>query len=506
MVAAVTAPTPLPGGLPRRPGAGHEAPGPVLLWLRRDLRLGDHAALGEAARRATEAGTTVLPVVVLDPALDVGPARLARHAASVAALAADLDDLGGHLLVRRGAPDRVLLDLAVELGATILVVTGEHTPYARRRDARVAATLAGADVAMTSAGSCHVLPPGTVLTKAGTPAKVFTPFFRTWLEQVRATLTEAPPLGPDPAHVPWHPAPPEAPATPATSGPATLPNSGEMGEAGEAGERAALRRWDAFRADMAGYAEDRDRPDLDATSRLSIALRLGEVHPARLLADLLDDHVRTCAARGLPPDTELDPDVHRFAAEVAWRDFHADVLWHRPETLWHDLRPSPPGIHDEPGEQFDAWRAGRTGYPLVDAGMRQLLAEGWMHNRVRMVTASFLVKDLLLPWQLGAQHFLAHLLDGDPASNNHGWQWVAGTGTDAAPYHRVMNTTTQAIRFDPSGEYVRRWVPELRHLPGRAALEPWKHPGGHEHGYPKPIVDHAEARTEALLRWRSAQQ
>ena len=468
----------------------------MLLWLRRDLRLHDHAALGEAARQATATGTTVLPVVVHDPALDVGPARQARHRASVAALGSELADLGGHLHERHGDPEQILLELADSLEARTVVVTGEHTPYARRRDARVAAALTDAGVTMTSAGSCHVLAPGTVTTRAGTPPKVFTPFFRTWLERVRPALTHVGPLGPDPAVVPWHP--------PVRDGLDATPQ--EAPEAtDEVGERAALRHWDVFRARMDGYAEDRDRPDLDVTSRLSVALRLGEVHPARLVADLLDEHARRRARRGEAPDAEIPPDSLRFLAQLAWRDFHADVLWHNPESIWRDLHPGPPGIHDEPGEQHEAWRAGRTGYPLVDAGMRQLLAEGWMHNRVRMVTASFLVKDLLLPWQLGARHFLAHLLDGDPASNNHGWQWVAGTGTDAAPYHRVMNPTTQARRFDPSGEYVRRWVPELQHLPGKAALEPWKHPEGYTHDYPEPIVDHAEARTEALLRWRSAQ-
>ncbi|MFC6152813.1 cryptochrome/photolyase family protein [Nocardioides yefusunii] len=478
------------------------APAPVLVWLRRDLRIEDHPAIGAATALANESGATVLPLVVLDETLALSETRRARYGAAVDALAACLSDLGGSLLTQAGDPREVLPDVAQALGATHVVVSGEHTPHARRRDAAVADRLASRGVVMTSAGSCHVLAPGTVRTKAGTQPKVFTPFFRTWLDQVRRDLSEAPPLGPAPEDVPWHhldTSTPHRDDAPAQEAPI------QEAPAQEAGEAAALHRWDGFRADMAGYAADRDLPAADATSRLSIALRLGEVHPARLVADLLDDHADRAAANGeAPGDVDLDADVRKFLAEIAWRDFHADVLWHRPEALWVDMNPAPAGIHDEPGEQFDAWREGRTGYPLVDAGMRQLLAEGWMHNRVRMVTASFLVKDLLLPWQVGARHFLEHLLDGDPASNNLGWQWVAGVGTDAAPYHRVMNPTAQATRFDPRGEYVRQWIPELRHLGGKKALEPWKHDDGHSDGYPRPIVDHSEQRTEALLRWRNA--
>jgi len=179
------------------------------------------------------------------------------------------------------------------------------------------------------------------------------------------------------------------------------------------------------------------------------------------------------------------------------------VLWHRPDSAWEDLRPLQME-HDGDGELVDAWREGRTGYPFVDAGMRQLRAIGWMHNRLRMVTASFLVKDLHVRWQVGARHFLDHLADGDLASNNHGWQWVAGTGTDAAPYFRIFNPVLQGKRFDPEGDYVRQWVPELAHLPGKAAHEPWRHEDGHAGGYPERIVDHAEERREALDRYEQS--
>jgi deoxyribodipyrimidine photo-lyase len=258
------------------------------------------------------------------------------------------------------------------------------------------------------------------------------------------------------------------------------------------GEAAALRRWAEFlETDLANYHERRDRPDLDRTSRMSIALKYGEIHPRTLLADLNQ-------LRG-----QVDPaSIDRFETELAWREFYADVLWNFPQSRWRDWREDKAGVrYDHDPELIDAWRDGRTGFPFVDAGMRQLAREGWMHNRLRMVCASFLVKDLHVWWPHGARHFLAHLLDGDVGSNNHGWQWVAGTGTDAAPYFRVFNPVTQGLRFDPAGDFVRRWIPELRHLPGAAAHEPWRHPDGYARDYPRPIVDHGMERQEALARW-----
>jgi len=258
-----------------------------------------------------------------------------------------------------------------------------------------------------------------------------------------------------------------------------------------AGERAALDRWHEFRdKGLSGYATDRDRPDLDGTSRLSPYLKFGVLHPRTLLADLADKHSRT---------------AERYVTELAWREFYADVLHHNPDSAWHDLREELSGIeYDEAPDRFEAWTQGRTGFPFVDAGMRQLLAIGWMHNRVRMVTGSFLVKDLHVWWPTGARHFLQHLIDGDLASNNHGWQWVADTGTDAAPYFRVFNPVGQGLKFDPDGEYVRRWIPELRHLDGAAAHEPWQRDDGYADGYPQRIVDHAEERAVALDRLASA--
>jgi deoxyribodipyrimidine photo-lyase len=232
---------------------------------------------------------------------------------------------------------------------------------------------------------------------------------------------------------------------------------------------------------------------VDGTSALSAHLKYGELHPRTLLADL-----------GSDPGEGAE----RYRFELCWRDFYADVLWHEPASAREDLRPALADMTYDDGpladERFTAWADGRTGFPFVDAGMRQLRATGWVHNRARMVVASFLVKDLHLPWQRGARHFMHWLRDGDLASNMHGWQWVAGTGTDAAPYFRIFNPVKQGLTFDPDGEYVRRWVPELRGVPGAAAHEPWLLPGGLPDGYPARVVDHSVERAEALRRYEAA--
>lgn len=401
-----------------------------LLWLRRDLRLDDHPALTAAADDGP-----VLPVFVRDP-------RLGRSARLDASLRAFDEATDGALVIRTGDPVEVIADLVDEVGASRVHITEEFTPYARRRDAAVAER-----VPLVATGTPYAVRPGTLLTGAGTPYQVFTPFARAWRE-----LPLDPPL-PRPDGVRWQTA---------------------------AGEELARRRLLDFRDDE--YAEARDRPDLDGTSRLSEHLRHGEIHPRTILASATDP---------------------TFVTELIWREFYADVLWHNPDSAWWDLRPLEMAYNKD-DEFVEAWREGRTGYPFVDAGMRQLLATGWMHNRLRMVTASFLVKDLHVRWQVGARHFLDHLADGDLASNNHGWQWVAGTGTDAAPYFRIFNPVLQGKRFDPGGDYVRHWVPELAHLRGAAAHEPWRHDDGYAGGYPERIVDHAEERREALDRYEQS--
>jgi len=344
--------------------------------------------------------------------------------------------------------------------------------------------LADEGIAWVATGTPYAVGPGRVRSRTGTPYQVFTPFHRAWQEHGWPT-----PAGPSTGiRLAGHPDDPAgASAVAAALAEPGLPLLPPPGEA------AARDRWAAFRGGaLAAYASERDRPDLDATARISPYLKVGALHPRTLLADLAD---------------RRDEGARAFARELAWREFYADVLWHRPRSAWTDLRGELSGMrYDEDPDGVAAWRAGRTGFPVVDAGMRQLAATGWMHNRVRMIVASFLTKDLHVWWPVGARHFLDHLVDGDVASNSHGWQWVAGTGTDASPYHRVFNPVGQGARFDPRGDYVRRWVPELAHLPGTLAHRPWEAPDGYAHGYPPRIVDHDAQRREALDRYAAARR
>ena len=452
---------------------------PSLMWFRRDLRLSDHPALA----RAVDEGGPVLGLVVLDPHLhESGGRRSQRYLASVRELHRTS---GGTLVVRTGRPEDVVPRLAAEVGAGSVHVTQDTAPYGRRRDQRVGAALHEAGVPFLATGSPYAVTPGRIRSASGSPYQVFTPFRSAWLGhgwRAPAQLAGA---------VPWLDAVDSEDLPPASDEPAG-PTDGER-----AGEQAALRRWGAFLQDgLAGYRDTRDRPDLDATSRMSVPLKYGEIHPRTLLADIARHPAGSSAG------------AKTFVSELCWREFYADVLWHRPASAWHDLRPELSLLEYDDGpqtrERVEAWRAGRTGYPFVDAGMRQLREQGWMHNRVRMATASFLVKDLHVWWPVGARHFLDLLRDGDLASNNHGWQWVAGTGTDAAPYHRVFNPVRQGLRFDPDGHYVRRWVPELSQLRGADAHEPWRHPDGYAAGYPERIVDHDTERRETLARYAAA--
>lgn len=447
----------------------------AILWLRRDLRRRDHPAL-LAARDAAGDGDLVVAFVV-DPRFwdRGGPVRRAWLAATLR----DLDEtLDGSLTLLHGDPRQVVPALAERVGASSVHVSRETNPGGLQRDDAVRDAL-GEGVEWVETGTPYAVGPGIVTNGSGDPYKVFTPFSKAWRSHGWPEPAQTP------RSLPLRHARNDADATAALD--AAL-SASDLPDLPPVGEEAALRRFRAFRDDaLTDYDDDRDRPALDATSRMSPYLKLGVVHPRTLLAELAD---RTGTG------------VETYRDELAWREFYADVLFHNPRSAWSDLRPALKGMrYDEPEDAVEAWRRGETGYPVVDAGMRQLLAEGWMHNRVRMITASFLTKDLHVWWPVGARHFLDHLCDGDLASNNHGWQWVAGTGTDASPYFRVFNPVTQGEKFDPSGDYVRRWVPELRHLSGKAAHQPWNHDDGYAHGYPERIVDHAEERQEALDRY-----
>ena len=442
----------------------------AVLWFRRDLRLSDHPALVEACRRYER----VVPLFVWDPALlgPAGPVRLAFLAGCVERLR---DSLRGRLVVRCGPPAAVVAEVARECGAVSVFVSADFGPYGSARDAAVSEALAAGGCQLVPVGSPYAVDPGRVVTSAGRPFQVFTPYSRAWRNHGWDLPAPQPRLSRfSDAGLKSH----KGPVIPSTD--VALP---------EPGERAAHRRLDGFvRGALDRYGDERDRFDVGSTSTLSPYIRFGCLHPRQLLS-------------GLEP---RNPAHERFATELCWRDFYADVLHHRPDSARAAYRPGWRRIEVDDGpiadERFGAWTQGLTGYPIVDAGMRQLLAEGWMHNRVRMVAASFLVKDLHIDWVRGARWFMQRLVDGDLSSNQLNWQWVAGSGNDAAPYFRVFNPTSQGRRFDPDGSYVRRWIPQLSAVPDRYVHEPWKVGVA---GYPNPIVDHALERREALARYRN---
>ncbi len=438
-------------------------------WFRRDLRLSDNPALSEAVSSSDD----VVGVFCLDDRL-WGPSGAVRRAYLVRCLRALDESLDGRLVVRHGDPARVVPDLAAEVDAASVHLAEDFGPYGRRRDDAVADAVSDAGIEFVRTGSPYAVPPGSIVTKSGTPYKVFTPFSRAWRDHGWPD-----PIA-KPAGIEWR----------AVDGDG-LPEEPDLGDLDlpRAGEDAAGNRLDHFlRSKVDDYDDARDRPGDDATSRLSADLKWGVLHPRQILSRL----GRTKGAR-------------TFATELCWRDFYADVLFQNPDSARESMNDRVGSMDWDSGsaadDAFEAWTQGRTGYPIVDAGMRQLLAEGWMHNRVRMIVASFLVKDLHLPWQRGARWFMEHLVDGDLASNQHGWQWTAGTGTDAAPYFRIFNPTTQGQRHDPDGTYIRRWVPELAGLDDRAVHEPAR--DGVPDDYVEPIVDHGEEREESLRRYEA---
>lgn len=438
-----------------------------LLWFRRDLRLTDHPALAAAAADSDD----LLACFVLDPRLEASSGR--RRMQFLGDSLRQLNDhLDGRLLVVRGRPEDRIPQIANYIEASAVHISQDFAPFGRRRDERVRAELGS--VPLIATGSPYLVSPGRVTKHDRTPYQVFTPFFRRWREvgwrsPARSGAKSARWIDPS-----------EVKLTPCE-----IPNLGIRLDLA-AGAAAALSQWAAFVADgLERYAEDRNRPDLPGTSRMSAHLKFGTIHPRTMFADL---------------NLRREGDS-AYLRELAFRDFYAAVLYHWPDSAWRNWNAEFDAIATdtdaEANHRFESWKAGETGFPIVDAGMRQLSETGFMHNRVRMIVASFLVKDLHLPWQWGAGWFLDQLVDADLASNQHGWQWCAGCGTDAAPYFRVFNPTTQGEKFDPSGDYIRHWVPELAEVDDVQLRK-----GARPPGYPSPIVDHGAERAEALRRYR----
>jgi deoxyribodipyrimidine photo-lyase len=459
-----------------------------ILWLRRDLRLHDHPAL-QAAREDER----TIPVFCFDDGLLKG-----RHASGartqfllqcLAELDGGLRDRGSRLFVRHGPPARELAQLARETGAHAVHVSADVSPFARARQRAVKRALDEIDVDLVAhPGLFAVDALEPLRTTTDRPYTVFTPFYKRWLTQSRREVTGAPRTLPPTGR-------------PATGG--ELPTLAQLGleqevlepaPGGEAAARAALTRF--LRGPVDDYADGRNTLTGRSVSHLSPYLHFGCLSPREI-------EQRLGSGQG----------AEAFRRQLAWRDFYAHVLGHFPANARHEFQERYRGtLHYSRAEtRFAAWCEGRTGYPLVDAAMRQLARHGWMHNRARLVVGSFLTKDLGIDWRWGERHFMRLLIDGDEASNNGNWQWIASVGVDPAPaFQRIFNPARQLERFDPDGEYTREYVPELRHVPSEYLAEPWTMP---EHvqqqagcrigiDYPEPIVDHLEARREALDRYR----
>jgi deoxyribodipyrimidine photo-lyase len=424
-------------------------------WIRRDARLADNPALLGAQEHGPAAA-----VFAWTPPIDQWSGRRRAHLARV--LSSLRETTGGAVGIRRDRADNAVLAVAREHDSRVVWASREYSPAGIREQEAVQRALADDGRELRFVGSPYAVAPGRVVKNDGDEYRVFTPFSRAWREHG----WRAPAHAADPEHFAAVDSDVDLSAE-AARGDGEDP----LAEPVEARESGVLDAWHQFVENGLGaYAAERDRPDLESTSRLSVPLAFGQIHPRTLLA--ATGAIRSDAAR-------------KFESEVAWREFHADVLFRHPRAQRESITPVIPedawARDDESADAWAAWRDGRTGYPLVDAGMRELAATGTMHNRVRMVVASFLVKDLHVPWQRGADHFRRALLDYDHAQNQLNWQWVAGTGRDAAPYFRIFNPESQAAKFDPERRYVQRWIPELD-----------------TPDYPSPIVDHAAEREASL--------
>ena len=440
------------------------------MWFRRDLRLQDNTALYQALRSHER----VIGVFVLDDAIlkarDMGAARAAFLFRSLVLLSAEFDKLGGQLILRQGGPpERELRALVAETGASALYFNSDYTPYSTECDERVTAAMDALGVDVNAYDDALLVPPqGVVDQRDGRPFQTFTPFKRVWetQERVGKRLENGPYLG----HLKVETRLPSAP----------VPAVGDYGltltqTIFSAGEVAAQESLAAFVADgLDRYADNRDNTaDGGSTSVLSVHLKFGTLS------------VRDCWREAARLNGR---GAAKWQDELAWRDFFNTLLWHHPSMLKKAIQPALASLRfDQNDEYWESWKTGTTGYPYVDAGMRQMLATGWMHNRTRQVVASFLVKDLLLDWRLGAEFYMQELVDGDWAANYGGWQWTAGTAPDPNGNYRVFNPVAQQRRYDPNLTYCRRWIPELD-----------------TRDYPRPIVDHASASAEFIRRFQKA--
>lgn len=447
----------------------------AIWWIRRDLRLTDNAAL----HAALEAGP-VLPVFILDPAFaHSSPRRKDFLYEGLHALERDLRARGSYLILRTGRPADVLGQLVHETGSSAIFAEEDFTPYALKRDEDVARRL---PLQLVHGQTVHH--PGSILKADRNPYTVYTPYSKVWKSRLPSALKQY--------------TDPEKIETPSGTRTETLPGF-KVSPLFPAGEQEALARLDEFlHRRIYAYDENRNRMDLDGTSSLSPYLHFGMVGLRQAV------HAARQAMAGVPGEASKRS-AEVWLNELIWREFYIQILFHFPHVVRTAYNRSLAGIawrNDE--SEFEAWKTGQTGVPIVDAAMRQLREIGWMHNRARMIAASYLVKDLLVDWRRGEAWFMENLLDGDLAANNGGWQWVAGTGTDAAPYFRIFNPVLQSLKFDPNGDYIRRWVPELRMLDSKTIHAPWEK-GLNVKGYPgRPVAGQNKERT--LQAYRSSKE
>jgi len=410
----------------------------------------------------------LLPVYVHSGFADQSPNRQHSLLASLESLDKKLNQ---KLNVVSGYAPEMLLNLALEQNIDQVIATRAYDTEGMIEQANVAEALHQHSITLKLVGSYYAITPGEVNKPDGTAYKVYTPFWRAWAEKEIARPVTTPNLKLLPAVIRNFPEP-----------------SGKPAIKIKAGEDYALQTLSRFKKIVDEYPEARDQMAVGGTSKLSHALAHGEIHPRTIIS-----------AIGFENEV--------FIKEICWREFYADVMFRNPHTLDEYFDTSFEKMEYDSGElaeqRLDAWKQGKTGYPVVDAAMRQLSETGWMHNRARMITASFLIKDLHMEWQIGARWFESQLTDYDPASNSHGWQWTAGCGTDASPYFRVFNPILQGKKFDPEGEYIKKYVPELSHLDKKSIHEPWDAIDGYQHGYPQRIVDHATERQETLARFQA---